>query len=53
MTAEISPECSLQMARIRSKDTKPEMTVRRLVHRLGYLLVVWAAYWAKARRGRQ
>lgn len=24
------------MSRIRSKDTKPEMTVRRLVHALGY-----------------
>ncbi|MGH9437967.1 MAG: very short patch repair endonuclease [Terriglobia bacterium] len=24
------------MRRIRSKDTKPEMAVRRLVHRLGY-----------------
>jgi DNA mismatch endonuclease (patch repair protein) len=24
------------MARVRSKDTKPEMTVRRLVHSLGY-----------------
>lgn len=31
-----SPERSRQMARVRSKDTKPEMTVRRLVHRLGY-----------------
>lgn len=29
-------ERSAQMARIRSQDTKPEMTVRRLVHRLGY-----------------
>jgi DNA mismatch endonuclease (patch repair protein) len=31
-----SPERSRQMARVRSKDTKPEMAVRRLVHRLGY-----------------
>ena len=29
-------ERSAQMARIRSKDTKPEMFVRRLVHRIGY-----------------
>lgn len=29
-------ERSAQMARIRSQDTKPEMAVRRLVHRLGY-----------------
>lgn len=27
---------SAQMARVRSRDTKPEMTVRSLVHRLGY-----------------
>jgi DNA mismatch endonuclease (patch repair protein) len=27
---------SARMALIRSKDTKPELTVRRLVHRLGY-----------------
>lgn len=29
-------ERSAQMARIRSQDTKPEMAIRRLVHRLGY-----------------
>ncbi|GAC1634438.1 MAG: very short patch repair endonuclease [Candidatus Acidiferrum sp.] len=27
---------SKQMSLVRSKDTKPEMAVRRLVHRLGY-----------------
>lgn len=33
----ITPERrSANMARIRSKDTKPEMVVRRLVHALGY-----------------
>ena len=31
-----SPERSARMARIRSKNTKPEMTVRRLLHALGY-----------------
>lgn len=30
------PERSERMARIRSKDTKPEMIVRRSVHQLGY-----------------
>ena len=34
--ADVSAERSRQMARVRSKDTKPEMTVRRLVHGLGY-----------------
>ena len=29
-------ERSERMSRVRSKDTKPEMTVRSLVHRLGY-----------------
>lgn len=29
-------ERSLRMARVRSKDTKPETLVRRLVHGLGY-----------------
>ncbi|MEX1026702.1 MAG: very short patch repair endonuclease [Candidatus Paceibacterota bacterium] len=29
-------ERSERMGRVRSKDTKPEMTVRRLVHSLGY-----------------
>src|SRR5687768_6389860 len=33
----ITPERrSANMARIRSKDTKPELTVRRLLHRMGY-----------------
>jgi DNA mismatch endonuclease (patch repair protein) len=30
------PERSARMARVRGKDTKPEMVVRRLVHGLGY-----------------
>jgi len=29
-------ERSERMSRVRSKDTRPEMTVRRIVHRLGY-----------------
>ena len=29
-------ERSERMSRVRSKDTKPELTVRRLVHRMGY-----------------
>lgn len=29
-------ERSARMARVRAKDTKPELVVRRLVHRLGY-----------------
>lgn len=37
MTDKISPaRRSANMSRIRSKDTKPEMVVRRLLHRLGY-----------------
>ena len=33
----LTPErCSRNMGRIGSKDTKPEMLVRRLVYRLGY-----------------
>src|SRR3954447_24742083 len=32
----VSPEVSSRMSRIRSKDTKPELVVRRLAHRLGY-----------------
>lgn len=33
----LSPESrSANMARIKSRDTKPEMLVRRLVHHLGY-----------------
>jgi len=31
-----SPERSANMARIRSKDTKPELVVRRSLHRLGF-----------------
>lgn len=30
------PERSERMSRIRNADTKPEMTVRRLVHSMGY-----------------
>jgi DNA mismatch endonuclease (patch repair protein) len=30
------PERSQRMSRVRSKDTKPEWVVRRLVHRLGF-----------------
>ena len=29
-------ERSAQMARVRSTNTKPELTVRRLVHKMGY-----------------
>lgn len=29
-------ERSARMARVRNRDTKPEMVVRRLLHRLGY-----------------
>lgn len=29
-------ERSARMARVRSRDTKPEMVVRRLLHRMGY-----------------
>lgn len=37
MTDKITPERrSANMARIRSKDMKPELHVRRLVHSLGY-----------------
>lgn len=37
----ISPEQrSAHMSRIRSKDTKPEMAVRRLLHGLGYRYVL-------------
>jgi DNA mismatch endonuclease (patch repair protein) len=36
MTNETSPHRSRQMSLVRGKDTKPEMIVRRLVHRLGY-----------------
>lgn len=35
-----TPERSALMARIKSKDTKPELTVRRMVHALGYRYVV-------------
>src|ERR1700679_3894425 len=33
---ETSPERSANMSRIRSKDTKPEMLVRKALHRLGF-----------------
>ena len=33
---ETTPELSARMRRIRKTDTKPEMLVRRLTHRLGY-----------------
>jgi DNA mismatch endonuclease (patch repair protein) len=36
MSVTPSLERSRQMALVRGKDTKPEMAVRRLVHRLGY-----------------
>jgi len=36
MPDEINPEKSRQMALIRSKDTKPELIVRTVAHRLGY-----------------
>jgi DNA mismatch endonuclease (patch repair protein) len=32
----IDPERSALMARVRDKNSKPELAVRRLVHRLGY-----------------
>jgi DNA mismatch endonuclease, patch repair protein len=32
----IAPEVSARMSRIRGKDTKPEIGVRRIAHRLGY-----------------
>ena len=31
-----APERSERMSRVRGKDTKPELTVRRLVHAMGY-----------------
>jgi DNA mismatch endonuclease, patch repair protein len=34
------PERSALMSRIRSKDTKPELIVRRLLHRMGYRYVL-------------
>ena len=34
--AAVSPERSRLMARVRGKDTKPKMVVRRLAHALGY-----------------
>jgi DNA mismatch endonuclease, patch repair protein len=41
MADTISPERrSALMSRIRSKDTQPEMAVRRLVHALGYRYVL-------------
>lgn len=37
MTDHVSPEQrSLIMAAVRSRDTQPEMAVRKIVHRLGY-----------------
>jgi DNA mismatch endonuclease (patch repair protein) len=37
MTDKLSPERrSANMSRIRSKDTKPEMVVRKLAHAMGY-----------------
>ncbi|TPM33540.1 DNA mismatch endonuclease Vsr [Mesorhizobium sp. B2-2-2] len=36
MTDPVDPARSRQMALIRSKDTKPELKVRRLAHSLGY-----------------
>lgn len=37
MADQLTPERRSQnMAMIRARDTKPEMTVRRLLHRLGY-----------------
>ena len=37
----ISPQHrSWNMSRIRGRDTKPEMTVRRLLHRMGYRYVL-------------
>ena len=36
MPSEVNPEKSRQMALIRSKDTKPELIVRMVAHRLGY-----------------
>ncbi|WP_345947083.1 hypothetical protein [Bradyrhizobium sp. 174] len=34
-TSETSPERSAQMARVRGRDTKPEMRVRRALHAAG------------------
>ncbi|WP_167089332.1 very short patch repair endonuclease [Parvibaculum indicum] len=36
MTQRTTPERSAQMARVRSKNTKPELVVRKLAHSLGY-----------------
>lgn len=37
MNDNLSPlERSARMARVRGKDTKPELRVRRMVHRMGY-----------------
>jgi len=33
---EVSPERSRQMSLVRSRDSKPELIVRRLAHELGY-----------------
>lgn len=41
MADKLTPEArSALMSRIRSKDTKPEMAVRRLLHGLGYRYVL-------------
>lgn len=36
MNSDIDPSRSAQMARVRSKNTKPELVVRKLAHALGY-----------------
>lgn len=35
-TGSVDPQRSALMARVRSKDSKPELLVRKLAHRLGY-----------------
>lgn len=35
-TGIVDPQRSALMARVRSKDSKPELVVRRLAHRMGY-----------------
>lgn len=41
MTDHLTPAArSHQMARIRAKDTQPELTVRRMVHAMGYRYVL-------------
>lgn len=36
---------SALMSRIKSKDTQPEMTVRRLLHGLGCRYVLLTSFW--------